>query len=185
MTNDIQPLPPEVEALALRALETRVGAALKGVKTESWAYDYEDGDKRVFRSPVDDLRLGSVYRSDPEPRWVINDRKALEDHLREFAGNLVPVITGDEAEVMGVLLDHAPHLIGEELDQSAVQAALEQSKATGEAAAPGIARVKPGGTLTIRPDENAALAIEGLVKAGLLSWDGRRALPASERREAS
>lgn len=183
--NDIERLPAEVEALALQVLAGRVKQHLDLTKAE-FSSSYNDGDKHTFRSPIDDRKVGQVYRTDPEPRWVISDRKALEDHLRTFPGNLRPVVTGDEAEVLGVLLDHAPHLIGDELDPYAVQAALEQSKATGEPAAPGIEKVKSSGALTVKPDAGAAVVIESLIKAGLLTWDGQRALPAGEdERKAS
>jgi hypothetical protein len=174
--NEIEPLGPELEALALQVLAARVKQHVDLTKAE-FSSSYNDGDKHTFRSPLDDRKLGQVYRTDPEPRWVISDRKALEDHLRTFPGNLRPVITGDPSEVLGVLLDHAPHLIGDELDPYAVQAALEQSKATGTPAAPGIEKVKSSGALTVKPDAAAAGAIEDLIRAGLLRWDGTRALP--------
>lgn len=182
--NQIQRLAAEFEALALRRLATKAEEALKLSKATLGGYG--DGDKRTFRSPVDGRMVGQVHRTDPDPEWKVTDRKALEEHLRTFPGNLRSVIVGDEAEVMGVLLDHAPHLIGEELDPAVVQAALNQSKATNEPAAPGITLEKPGGVLTVLPDKHQAdLAIQGLINAKLLTWDGRRSLPAAEQKEAS
>ena len=51
--------------------------------------------------------------------------------------------------------------------------------------APGIARVKPPGTLSVRPDKNAGDAIERMVAAGILTWDGTpAALPPAAETEA-
>jgi hypothetical protein len=43
-----------------------------------------------------------------------------------------------------------------------------------------VARVKPEGVLTVRPDRGAAAAIAGMVRAGILSWDGRPAIDQAE-----
>ncbi len=188
MTGPIEPLPPEVEALALRALSTRVATHLKLSKVELEA-GYGPGDKRTFRSPLDGSKVGQVYRTDPDAEWRITDRAALLEHLATFPGNVVERLTvvGDESEVLAVLDEHAPHLLDvtTEVPEETVQAALAQSKATGEPAAPGIELVQPGGVLTVKPDTGAAKAIEGLVRAGWLTWDGQRALPVGEQREAS
>ncbi len=82
---------------------------------------------------------------------------------------------------------HAPELLVEvtRVKTSAYQDSLDQSKATGKPAAPGINLRKPGGVLTVKPDENAAAAIEGLIGAGLLAWDGRRELPSSDERKTA
>lgn len=137
---------------------------------------FEDGERKKFRSPLDERPLGQIWRTDPEPSWIIVDRQALEAHLREFPGNMRPVIVGDEAEVLGILLAYAPHLIEDALDPSVIQDALDQSKATGEPAAPGIEFRKPGGHLTVKPDANAGIAIEAMIKAGIIAWDGQRAI---------
>ncbi len=190
MSDDIQ-LPPEVEALALKKLETTAAKMLGATKAE-FGQSYPEGRRETFRSPVDDLRIGQVWRTDPDPEWRITDRAALMEHLASFPGNVVSrmVISeeADEAEVIAVLMEYADHLLDEVsgVPDEVVKAALDQSKATGTAAAPGISKVKPGGVLTVAPDKNAHLAIEGLVRAGLLSWDGRRReLPSSDERKAS
>jgi len=183
-----EPLPPEVEAIALKALESRVTAQLKMTKVD-FSSRYEAGEKRTFRSPLDDARLGIVYRTDPEAEWRITDRAALRQHLETFPGNFVArlVIVGDEAEVLAVLDQYASHLLEEisEVPDEVFNAALRESRETGQAVAPGITKVKPGGSLTVKPDERAGDAIKRMVDAGLLTWDGRRALPTGEQREAS
>jgi hypothetical protein len=122
-----------------------------------------------------DREGGQMWRTDPEPRWVITEQAALETHLKTFLGNLRPVIVGVEAQALGVLLDHVPHLIDVQLDPDALQAALDQYKARG-------APPESGGSLTVKPEAAAASVIEGLIKAGLLTSDGQRALPTAEKR---
>lgn len=190
--SDIERLPAEIEALALKELEKRVTAQIKLTKTE-FGHDYPDGRKETFRSPVDGVKLGLVWRTDPDPYWTVTDRAALIEHLEEFPGNVTARLEiapdADWAEVLAVLDEHASHLLIEvtEVPESVIEAALEQSKATGKPAAPGITQVKPGGALVVKPDpKTAGQAIEGLVNSGLLTWDGRRALPApDETRRAS
>lgn len=190
MTGPIESLPPEVEALALQCLAGRVKKQLDLSKAE-FSADYEPGEKRAFRSPVDDRKLGLIWRTDPDAQWVIVDRAALTEHLMGFPGNRETVVqivgSAPLEEILPVLAEHAPHLIEdvEVLRDGVVEAALAQSRDTGQPAAPGIEKRKAGGALTVKPDVSAHLAIEGLIRAGLLQWDGRRALPASDGREAS
>jgi hypothetical protein len=183
-------LPAEIEALVLQTLASRVRKQLDLSKAE-FSSDYAEGDKHTFRSPIDDRRLGQIYRTDPEPVWAITDRDALTEHLMTFEGNRCYTVQIREdapyEEILAVLHEHAPQYLEDvvTLREDAIDAALSQSKETGTPAAPGIERRKPGGALTVKPDPNAHLAIEGLVKAGLLRWDGTRALPASDQLEAS
>lgn len=177
-------LPPEVELLALKAIETEVVARQKMLKALI-GQRYADGDKHTFRSPIGDAKVGMVYRSDPDARWEITDRDALVEHLKSFPGNLrveVGIVPGDMPEALAVLAQHAPGLISETatLDPDAVSAALAQSKATGEPAAPGISRVKPAGVLTAKPAPDAMSEVGRLVAAGALTWDARPILPATE-----
>lgn len=180
---DIHPLPPEVEALALKALESRVTAQIKLTKTE-FGQHYIDGRKETFRSPVDDAKLGQVWRTDPDPEWRITDRNALREHLETYPGNVVAhlEVVGDDAEVLAVLDQYAPHLLKEvtNVPEEVFQAALQESRETGQAVAPGIEKVKPGGVLVVKPDKDAARAIEGMVRSGYLTWDGRRAITEGE-----
>lgn len=172
-------LQPEVVALMLRAVATEALKNLDVVKAE--LPEYKDGQRLTFRSPLDDRKLGLIYRTDPDPEWRVSDREALLDHLGEFSGNWEKTleIVGDEAEVLGVLEEHAPHLIKETrfIPEWVVEAALEASKEANEAVAPGIKKVKPGGILTVTPDKKeAGPAFAALVRAGWLTWDGQRAI---------
>ena len=177
-----EPLAPELEALVLAELAKRVKSRTDLVKA-TFGQRYPDGHKETFRSPLDGNKLGIVYRTDPDPQWKITDREALHAHLREYPGNVETVyeIADDQAAVE-VLREHAPHLLVEltRVIPDVVDAALDQSRATGEAAAPGIELVKPAGSLTVKPDPKAGVAVERLVEAGVITWDGRPVLEAGE-----
>lgn len=173
-------LPAEVELLALKAIENEVVARQKMLKALI-GQGYADGDRHNVRSPVDETKLGAVWKTDPEPRWEITDRAALVEHLMSSPGNVdvqVGIAPEDMPEVLAVLAEHAPGLITETavLDPEAIPAALAQSKATGQPAAPGIARVKPSGVLTVKPAADAIEVVGRLVCAGVLTWDGRPVL---------
>src|SRR5438874_11602102 len=120
-----------------------------------------------------------AWRSAPDPTWTVVDAAALDAELRSYPGNLETVveIVGDHAEVLAVLADHAPHLLADvvRVRPGVVEAALAQSAATGMPAAAGIEQVKPGGSLTVKPDAKADEVVERLVAAGLITWDGRAA----------
>lgn len=182
----MEPLPDEAIALVLKRLSSKVAENLKLTKA-GFESDYGSGDKRTFRSPLDGKKLGSVYRSDPDGQWTVTNRALLEAHLMSFEGNKVTSVGIREdapyEEILAVLSEHAPRYLEDRVDlhPDAVQAALDQSAATGEAAAPGITFLKPGGIVTVRPDKEADQAIQGLISGGLLTWDGQRALPAAEQ----
>jgi hypothetical protein len=183
-------LPDEAIALVLKRLSSKVAENLKFTKA-AFESGYEAGEKHTFRSPLDGKKLGSVYRTDPDGEWIVSNRNALEEHLMGFEGNRVCSVGIREdapyEEILAVLNEHAPQYLEDrvELHPDAVQAALDQSAATGEAAAPGITFLKPGGVVTVRPDKEVDAAIQGLIQGGLLTWDGQRALPAAEERKAS
>lgn len=184
------PIPPEVEALALATLAKRVKERDQVVRA-LFSQHYPRGRRETFRSPLDGARLGAVQVTDPDPDWRIVDQAALEEHLAaEFPGTVetvydlaVPgvgmVSLSALDELAQVLLAHAPHMLAESrrVSPDAVAAALDQSRATGVAAGPGITLVRPGGQLRVVPDKDAAVAIERMVAAGLLTWDGRPSLP--------
>lgn len=186
--SDIEPLAPEVEILALAAIEAEVKKRKEMAKALI-GQRYPDGHRESFRSPVNAAKLGMVYRSDPEPTWVVTDREALREHLRGFPGNLVVTVTivpEDMPEALAVLAEHAPGLLTElaELDPDAERAALDQSRATGEAAAPGIELRKASGSLTVKPAVGAFEQVGRLIAAGVLTWDARPVIEQAEQ-EAS
>lgn len=172
-------IPLEVEPLVLAVLESRVKDA-KAAARASIENRYDDGDKVTVRSPLDEAKLGTVYRTDPDPRWEIHSRDALAEHLARDPDNLefLDDIVGTPASVLAVLHEYAPHLLGrvERVKPEAFEQAL-QAAIAGAAPAPGIRRIKPRGSLVIRPDKNAGAAIERLVAMGWISYDGRPQLP--------
>lgn len=176
-------LPAEIQALVLAELAKRVKTSQAATKAIV-GNRYAPGDKQTFRSPVDDAKLGTVYRSDPDPEWQITDREALHRHLRENPANVVSHFEiADEQSAIDVLHNEAPHLLVEieRVSPDAVDAALARAR-QGEPV-PGVERVKPEGVLSVRPDKNAGDAIERMVAAGVISWDGTPALEPG--REAS
>lgn len=175
-------LSAEIEALFLAELAKRVKARTAATKAVFGAA-YAPGDKQTFRSPVDETKLGTVFRSDPDPEWRVVDWAALREHLRQDQANFeTSHEIADEAAAIEVLREHAPHLLAEitRVNPDVVEEALDQSRRTGTPAAPGIERVKPEGVLTVRPDRNAGVAIERMVQAGVISWDGRPVLEAGQ-----
>lgn len=179
-------LPAEIEPVVLAVLEARVKTA-KAAARAAIEHRYDDGDKVTVRSPLDDAKLGSVYRTDPDPSWEIVDRAALAAHLALDPDNIEfrDEIAGTDDQVVAVLREHAPELLArvERVAPSAFDAALAAA-AAGAEPAPGVIRRKPRGSLVIRPDKNAGAAIERLVAAGWISYDGRPMLPAAEESTA-
>ncbi len=178
-----QPLGPEIRALILATLAKQVAAEEKLVRTE-FSGTLMAGTTVRYRSPLDDP-LGAVLRTDPKVEWRVTDPAALDAHLRTFPGCIettLEISTEDMPEALAVIAEHAPTLLTErtEVALSAVQAALAQSKATGEPAAPGISKVRPGGVIQVRPDKGAAGAVARMVRAGLVDWASVLALDPAE-----
>ena len=179
--NQVQPveLPEEIEALALAVLE-KVAKDGKDLVKATIGGRYPDGRRETFRSPIDGKKLGLVYRTDPDPVWTVTDAAAFDEDLRQDPANVETVaeIVGSDEQVIAVLAEHAPELLAvvTRVRQDARDAAIRAAKAGAEI--PGVSKVKPAGSLTVTPDRNQARdAISGLIQAGLLTWDGRRALP--------
>jgi hypothetical protein len=171
---------PEIELLVLAELSKRVRSRLAAVKAVVGG-GFAAGDKRTYRSVVGDTKLGTVYRSDPDPEWQVVDRDALYAHLRQDRNNVETFAEIlDEQAAIHVLREHAPHLLAEieRVDLAAVDAALDRAR-RGEQV-PGVEKVKPEGVLSVRPDKNAGAAIERMVQAGVIAWDGTPVLEAGE-----
>ena len=174
-----EPLPDEVELIALAELTKRVKARQETTKAVVGA-GYEPGDKHSFRSPVDGRKLGQVWRTDPDAVWKVVDEAALLEHLRQFPDCVEQFYEiSDEQAAVAYLREHAPHLLVEvsRVIPDVVADAVTQSRETGVAAAPGIELVKPPGVLTVKPDPGAGAVIERLQQTGWLGWDGRPTLP--------
>lgn len=188
--SDVQPVSPEMEALALAELGKRVKATEQMTRAE-FAQRYPDGHKETFRSPAG-LKLGQVYRTDPDPVAVVKDREALVRHLMSIPGcsESVMEIVGSEEQVIEVLAEHAPHLLAEvtRVPDYVVNNIVSAAKAKGAATGPdgnplpGVVMDKPGGVLIVKTDKDAGRAIEGMVNAGLLTWDGRRAITTGQEK---
>lgn len=170
-------LPPELEPIVLKVLEKRVKEAYVPAKAVlEPLYPEGRGRRETIRSPLDQAKLGLVYREDPDPTWKVTDRAALCKALEDDPDNVeyVDDIDGTTAQVVEVLAEHAPWLLArvERVRAEAIQAAVAAA-AKGETPLPGIERVKPRGALVVRPDKAAGPAIERLVQAGVITWDGR------------
>jgi hypothetical protein len=168
----VNALPAEIEAIVLAELAKRVKTRQAATKAIVGGR-YGAGDKQTFRSPVDDAKLGTVYRSDPDPEWRVVDREALHAHLRQDPTNIESFFEiADEPTAIDVLRAHAPHLLAEieRVSQAAVDAAVARASAGQNV--PGVAKVKPEGVLSVRPDRGAGDAISRMVAAGVISWDG-------------
>lgn len=190
-----EPLAPEVRALALASMRQRIEAEEKLVRSE-FSAALMAGTTLRFRSPLDDTPLGAVLRTDPKTEWRITDRDALLAHLAEFPGCVEDAVyvavpgtglarLGEHDELYRVLAEHADHLLIRETDvkQEAIDAALAESKANGAPAAPGITKVRPSGSVQVRPSSEAGEAVRRLFEAGVLSWDAL--VPAAPRAVAS
>lgn len=170
-------LPPEIEPIVLKVLEKRVKDAYVPAKAVlEPLYPEGQGTRNTIRSPLDQAKLGVVYREDPDPTWKVTDRAALTKALEDDPDNVeyVDDVAGTTEQVVEVLAEHAPWLLArvERVKASAVNAAVAAA-ARGEEPLPGIERVKPRGSLVVRPDKAAGPAIERMVAAGYLTWDGR------------
>jgi hypothetical protein len=59
-------LPPEIEPIVLAVLEARVKEA-KAAARAAIEHLYAEGTRTTIRSPLDGTKLGTVYRTDPDP----------------------------------------------------------------------------------------------------------------------
>jgi len=188
-------LVPEVRALMLQAL---MGEAKKELELLKAAFSprYELGTKLTFESPIDNALLGYVQRTRPKPEWQIVDRDAVVQHLAaeypgvvevvyalQVPGVSEPVMLPEDHELTQTLLGAAPHLLTPtvRVQEDAVKAALDETRMTGEPAAPGIKLVRPGGSLNVVYDKKEAIPAFGrMVRAGLIEWNGVAAIEAAE-----
>lgn len=182
-----EPLAPEVYALALNALAARAKKELDPTKA-LFSDDYRNGAKETFRSPLDDAKLGHVYRQDPDPFWKVTDDAALRTHLAGLgAEDTWHEVSGPEHEVVAVLLEHAPHLVATRtaVPDETVAAVLAATQAAGKPVdpdghpVPGVERIRPVGNLVVSPDKNAGTAINALIRAGRLDLTVPAQLPPS------
>jgi hypothetical protein len=186
-----EPLPDELreelEALAWGALEKKA-AEEKKLRSAALNQRYREGRTEHIRSPLGD-KLGTVNKSSPTPSWKVANPALVEEHIRaEFPGSVRTVyvlhtpsgtlVLQPEDELTLVLQAHAPHMlvVSDEIDPDAITALVEQSKADGVAAAPGISLWANAGVMTVRPSKDAFDAVMKLQRAGLLDLSTMQAI---------
>lgn len=199
-----EPLSAEHRMLVLKAFigeaEKELAALLKTV-----APSYPLPTTVVFESPLDGACLGRITRARSTPEWRVTAPEQLDEYLRAEFPNLIEVVyhldvPGQDAPVVlpelhpitQALLQTAPDLLTpqDRIPPEVVEAAVEESRSTGQAAAPGIQLVRTRkAALSVVPDKAEAMpAIGRLVAAGRVSWSelvpgsALTALPAAERR---
>lgn len=181
------PLPPEIRALVLK---TAIAIAEKELDqlTNSLKTAYPLPATIPFESPLDGAKLGYVQRARTTPFWkVTSEAQLLEYFTTEFPDVLETVFLVDTPvgevafpeshPVTVALAAAAPELltVQQRVPAEVVEAALQESRDTGAAAAPGIHLVRAGqGNLSVVYDKKEAVgAITRMVRAGLIDWSGR------------
>lgn len=143
------------------------------------------GDRLMARSPIDSAKIAPVVKTDPKPVARVTD----EGHLTAWMAENYPekvkagyeVIGGDD-EVIGVLFDHAPHLLRRKtVIKPEDLAELRRDSAAmgcpvgpgGEVDIPGLVVETPAPVVSCKPDPQTALpAVMQLFRAGRLELDG-------------
>jgi hypothetical protein len=142
------------------------------------------GDRLVARSPLDGSKLGPVYMTDPKPECVITDKQALTDWVVENYPALTETgyeISGTDSEVIGVLFEHAPHLLRQvrRITADDMRELRAASITLGQPVGPGMELDIPGievkdipGVVTCKPVDTAFQSVMDLYRAGRLALDG-------------
>lgn len=150
------------------------------------------GDTLSARSPLDDVKIARVSKSDPKKRATVDDRKALEQWVTDRHPEKLMErgeIVGPMPEVLATLREHAPHLVADKksVPDWAVNELLLKAEKAGvpvgyggeldEHAPPGITVTNPDGVLSVVLDKtNAEAAIRALWDARLVDMDGLKAI---------
>jgi hypothetical protein len=182
-----EPLPLEIRALALKRLIAKAEEILKRDYLQPLSKAYPLPRSVPFESPLDGSKLGYVQRTRTTPEWLVVSLPQLTDHFRaefpnaleivfllDVPGHDRPVELPENHPITVCLAQHAPDLLtpAERVPSEAIEAALEQSRSTGEPAAPGIQLVRRGqGNLNVVPDKKEVdAALSRLVRAGRFDW---------------
>lgn len=190
-----EPLSTEVQALLLKALIGEAGKALAPIEKQLKG-SYPFAGTRHFESPLDGSSLGHINRAKTTPEWVVTSLPQLTEHfatnfpaametvyLMEVPDRMEPVVLPEDHPITQALLEAAPELLAPErrVPADTVTAALEESKANAEAAAPGIQLIRKGaGALSVVYDKDEGpAAIQRMQRKGLFSWS-QLALPGAE-----
>jgi hypothetical protein len=141
------------------------------------------GDRQMARSPLGEVKLGAVTKTDPKCTALIADESAftawVEQHYPERMVYDFDVI-GSEQEVKALLFEHAPHLLRKvaKPDPELVKQIRQDSVSIGVPMGPGgevdvdgVEVKTPEPVVTCKPDPNALAAVVDLFRAGRLSFE--------------
>lgn len=127
--------------------------------------------------PVTGEPLGHITHTNPKPKAVVDDEAALlpwmADNKPEALRDETTIEATDE-QLLDVLREHAPHLLGSRVTVAdwAVNEVLKKSEKDGKPAAPGIKVEQPKGTVSVYPDVSKSDSILDAIRAGLVALDG-------------
>lgn len=143
------------------------------------------GDRRQVYSPLDGTKIGPVYMTDPKTNSVLTDEEALTEWMElRYPQDMESgyTITGTQAEILSVLIVHAPNLLKRtrrvkrqalmriHADALAVGQPIGPS---GEADMPGITLQQADPVVACKPDpDSALLAVMELIHNQKLLIDG-------------
>lgn len=159
--------------VALRYAEQRLKPALEELR--DLGKDEFIPEEKIFAvSPIDGTALGHVTRTNPAKSAKVTDEaQLLAFYAEEDPDALedVTVISATEAEVIEVLREHAPHLLGVDvrIRDWARSAACKRAH---EGPIPGVTVSRPVGTVAIYPAKDQGPQIEALFTAGRVQLDG-------------
>lgn len=133
-----------------------------------------DGDQK--RPSVHGIPLGSLSRAVRQKEPRITDEAAFFAHMDSVnrLGEERLLDPADTAEIVAVLLEHAPHLVSERLVVDSADREAEFKRAEMGADVPGVELVdKPvrGSGLTPRPSKQAKARVAQALASGLLALE--------------
>jgi hypothetical protein len=113
------------------------------------------------KKPTDGAKLGTGYRTEPDPTSKVTDHDALckPSKPTRTTSSTSTTSSGRTSRSFAVLAEHATELLAR------------------------IERVKARGSLAARPDRNAGQAVERLVQAGVMDGRPRRSGQAADESE--
>lgn len=126
------------------------------------------GSKITGRHPLDEtLSLGTVTMSDPKPQAYVTDRDTYEAWCRATYPDQIDTwieIDPQDAEVIAVLREHAPHLV---IVHSSVPAAILEKglERAAKEDVPGTKRAPGRPVLSVRATANARTVVRSMVAA--------------------
>lgn len=134
-------------------LQTAVVKQLKSITDETRAQVQESLESGDMKRP---RGLGSVSLSEPASKAKVVDPAAFEAHCVGTDGSTVAVeVTGPIEEVLAVLNEHAPHLIGEKTYLPDWLTKQELEKAEAGEAVPGVEVSETAPRLIVRTKDEA------------------------------